>query len=166
MPMNPSIAERRIFDGPGTVDEVVVVRDAMQRPAVALIGRFLIAAVFLLSGIGKLTDLPGTATQLDQHGLPYAPTLALIAGIAEVAGAVGLILGVLTRAASVGLILFMIPATLIFHAFWNFHGAERLPQQINFVKNLAIIGGLMVLAAFGAGRSSVDYLVRRTRHRS
>ena len=165
MPMNPSIAERRIFDRPTTDDEIVVVRDATQHPGLALIGRCLMAALFVLSGIGKLTDLPGTAAQLSQHGVPYADTLALVAGIAEIAGAAGLVFGALTRIASIGLVLFMIPTTLIFHAFWNFHGAERMPQQINFMKNLAIIGGLMVIAAFGAGRSSIDHVVRRGRER-
>lgn len=165
MPMNPSIAERRIFDRPITADEIVVVRDATQHPGAALIGRFLIAALFLMSGIGKLTDLAGTTAQLSQHGVPYADTLALVAGIAEVAGAAGLAFGLLTRIASAGLILFMIPTTLIFHAFWNFQGAERMPQIINFMKNVAITGGLMAFAAFGAGRSSLDHLVRRSRER-
>ena len=59
----------------------------------------------------------------------------------------------------------MIPTTLIFHAFWNFHGAERLPQIVNFMKNLAIMGGLSTLVAFGGSRFSIDHRIRRARAR-
>jgi hypothetical protein len=61
--------------------------------------------------------------------------------------------------------LYMIPTTLIFHAFWNFHGAERLPQIVNFMKNLAIMGGLSTLVAFGGSRFSIDHRIRRARAR-
>jgi putative oxidoreductase len=170
MPMNPpmstSVAEHRIFDRPTTAeDELVVVRDATQHPTAALIGRFLLAAIFVMSGISKLTDLPGTTAQLAQMGIPYADTLALVAGVAEIAGAAALVFGFLTRIGSAGLILFMIPTTLIFHAFWNFHGTERMPQMINFMKNVAICGGLVAFVAFGAGRSSLDHAIRRNRTR-
>lgn len=162
MPMNPSIAEHRGFERMSTGDDRVdvVVPD---HPAAALIGRFLIAAIFAVSGIGKLTDLAGTTAHMSQAGIPYADTLALIAGVAEVLGALSLAAGFLTRIGSVGLILFMIPATLIFHAFWNYEGAARMPQMINFMKNLAIIGGLCCLFAHGAGRFSLDYLIHRPR---
>jgi putative oxidoreductase len=162
MPMNPSIAERRGFGRPLTDDDDDLVRESALYPTMALIGRFLLAAIFLVSGISKLTDLPGTVAHMTKAGIPYADTLAIVAGVAEVLGAVSLVAGFLARIGGFGLILFMIPATLIFHAFWNYEGQERLPQMINFMKNLAIMGGLAMVVAFGAGRYSVD----RAMHRS
>jgi len=167
MPINPSIAERRAFPRPDTFDvnesDDLAVYDGGQRPTMALVGRLLIASIFLMSGISKLTDLPGTVAHMTEAGIPYAQTLATVAGIAEVMGALSLIAGLLTRVGSAGLILFMIPATLIFHAFWNFEGKERMPQMLNFMKNLAIIGGLAGFVAFGAGRFSLDHKLRRSR---
>jgi putative oxidoreductase len=166
MPMNPSIVESRVYGRPITADDdVVVVPEARQLPNMALIGRCLLAAIFAVSGIAKLTDTAGTAAKMAEAGIPYATTIAPFVGVAEVLGAVSLVFGILTRAGSVGLILFMIPATLIFHGFWNYEGAERQPQMINFMKNLAIIGGLAVLTAFGAGRKSIDHVLRRSRAR-
>lgn len=175
MPMNPRIAERHTFGRPETRDSDVRVDvhdihdDELLRdtslPTAALVGRILIAAIFLLSGTSKFMDLPGTVAHMTEKGIPYTETLALIAGAAEVLGALAILTGFLTRVASAGLILYMIPTTLIFHAFWNFSGAERMPQMVNFMKNLAIIGGLTILMAQGAGRFSLDHRIRRARAR-
>ena len=172
MPMNPRFAERHTFGRPDT-DPSRDVRDRdlhdddllrdTSLPTTALIGRLLIAAIFLVSGFSKLTDLPGTVEHMAAMRIPYPDTLAVVAGCAELLGAVAVALGFLTRVASAGLILFMIPTTLVFHAFWNYAGQERLPQMVNFMKNLAIIGGLAVLMAQGAGRFSLDYRMRRAR---
>ena len=168
MPMNPSIAEHRGFGRRITVDDDDAVHDEIVHgsawePTMALIGRLLIAAIFFTSGIAKLTDTAGTVQHMTAMNIPYADTLAIVAGVAEVLGALALTFGLLTRVGAFGLILFMIPTTLIFHAFWNY--AERMPQMVNFMKNLAITGGLAGFAAFGAGRYSLDRLVRRSRAR-
>ncbi len=126
------------------------------RSALALVGRILIAAIFLLSGIAKLVDNPGTVGHMTAAGIPAADILSIIAGVAEILGGLALLLGWFTRAGALGLILFMIPATLIFHGFWSYQGAEQKTQMVNFMKNLAIIGGLAQIMAFGAGRFSVD----------
>jgi putative oxidoreductase len=165
MPMNPSIAEHRIV-GRRVITETdsdEVIRDSLEHPTMALIGRFLMAAIFVVSGVGKLTDIAGTAAHMTQAGIPYAETLAMVAGVAELAGAFAIATGFLTRAGGLGLILFMIPATVIFHAFWKATGDQRLPQIVNFMKNLAIIGGLATLVAFGAGRFSIDHALHRAR---
>ena len=140
-----------------------VVRVSPGAAGMALVGRLLIAAIFLMSGIAKLTDTPGTVAHMVNMGIPYADTLAVVAGVAEIAGAAALVLGLLTRVGAFGLLLYMIPTTVIFHAFWNYEGAERLPQMVNFMKNLAIIGGLSTLVAFGASRFSIDHWFRRAR---
>jgi putative oxidoreductase len=170
MPMNSRIAESHSFGRPDTdanyddVRDDDLIRDT-SLPTTALIGRILIASIFLVSGISKLTDLPGTVTHMAKMGIPYPDTLAVVAGAAEVLGAIAILTGFLTRVASGGLILFMIPTTLIFHAFWDYEGQERLPQMVNFMKNLAITGGLAVLMAQGAGRFSIDHRIRRARAR-
>ena|SRR5687768_8271456 len=154
------IAERLTFGRP--VDPVVddtPVRVA-DRPATALVGRILIGAIFVMSGIAKLTNTEETVAHMTSAGIPMAHTLAIVAGVAEVAGGLALVFGLLTRLAALGLILFMIPTTLIFHAFWTFEGAEQKMQMINFMKNLAIIGGLATVFAFGPSRYSVDKKIR------
>lgn len=171
MPMNPRIAERPAFGRPHSASDVRasdvrahevsddLIRDA-SLPTMALVGRCLLAAIFIVSGTAKLTDLPGTVAHMTQAGIPYANTLALVAGAAEILGGLAIAVGFLTRAAALGLILFMIPTTLVFHAFWNFTGEQRLPQMVNFMKNLGIIGGLAVLMAQGPGRISLDRRIR------
>src|SRR6185503_3041825 len=143
------------------VEDEATVLDTPWQTAMALIGRLLIAAIFLMSGIAKLTDTSGTVSHMTAAGIPYADTLAIVAGVAEILGGLSLALGLLTRLGAFGLILFMIPATLIFHAFWNYTGEARMPQMVNFMKNLAIIGGLATLSAFGGGRFSIDHRLRR-----
>jgi putative oxidoreductase len=169
MPLNPGIAERRAFDRQDvTEDDVLIEHDVLDsswRSAMALIGRLLIAAIFLMSGIAKLTDTPGTVAHMTAAGIPYADTLAIVAGVGEVLGALAIAFGLLTRLGAFGLFLYMIPTTVIFHAFWNYHGAEQLPQMVNFMKNLAIMGGLATLVAFGAPRLSIDRRIRHARAR-
>jgi len=131
------------------------------RVTTALVGRILIAAIFLVSGIAKLADLSGTAAYMTAAGLPSAQTLAVIAGVAEIAGGLALVFGFLGRLAALGLILFMIPTTLVFHGFWMFEGAEMKMQAVNFMKNLAIIGGLAMLYAYGPGLYSIDRKLRQ-----
>ena len=172
MPMNQRIAEHRAFGrtfGRPDTDVGYDVHEDLIRdtslPTMALIGRLLLAAIFLVSGIAKLTDTPGTVAHMTAAGIPYADTLALVAGGAEVLGGIAIAIGLLTRVASLGLILFMIPTTLIFHAFWNAAGEAHMTQMVNFMKNLAIIGGLAVLMAQGAGAFSLDQRIRRARAR-
>ena len=133
MPLNPGIAERRFErqdiineDDEIFVEDEATVLDTPWQTTMALIGRLLLAAIFLMSGIAKLTDTAGTVSHMTAVGIPYADTLAIVAGVAEILGAASLILGLLTRVGAFGLILYMIPTTLLFHAFWNHEGPERL----------------------------------------
>lgn len=117
----------------------------------ALIGRFLIAPIFLLSGVGKIT---GSATYLgyiEAFGLPF-PMLALAAAIViEIVGGALLIAGYRTRAVALILALFSLATAAIFHS--NFGDQNEF---IHFWKNVAMAGGLLQLLAFGAGRLSLD----------
>jgi putative oxidoreductase len=160
MSMNPSIAERVAFGRPLEAEDDNEIHSA-PRPTTALFGRLALAAIFFVSGFAKLTDTTGTAAHMTQAGIGHAETLAVIAGICEIAGAIALATGFLTRLGALGLFLFLIPTTIIFHGFWNVEGAERMTQMVNFMKNLAIGGGLLGVVAYGAGKYSIDSVLRR-----
>jgi putative oxidoreductase len=127
------------------------------RDLAALVGRVLIAVLFILSGFGKIGGFDGTIQALAAKGLPLPQVAAAVALVVELGGGLLLAIGWKTRwVAGVGLILFTIAASFLFHDFWNLADAARRANQINFMKNIAIIGGLLMVVAFGPGRYSVD----------
>ena len=117
-----------------------------------LVGRVLLAAIFLLSGFSKIMDPAGTQNYMAVMGMTWATGL-LYAGavIVEVSGGLSVLLGYRARVGAAALILFMIPTTLIFHT--NFADQNQL---IHFLKNLAMTGGLLYVAAHGPGPLSLD----------
>jgi putative oxidoreductase len=119
---------------------------------VSLVGRVLIGLIFVMSGINKIADPQGTQQYMAAMGITTATTV-LYAGAVflEVAGGLSLLLGVWAKWGATALIVFMIPTTLIFHT--NF-GDQN--QTIHFLKNLAMMGGLLYVAVYGSGRLSVD----------
>lgn len=132
---------------------------------VALVGRVLLSAIFVLSGFTKLTNWSGTESSMASHGMPAVPVLLVLAILVERGGGLALLFGCQTRAAATGLVLFLIPTTLIFHNFWAYQGQEQQMQMINFLKNRAIMGGLLKVAADKAGILSVDAAVARSGRR-
>ena len=121
-----------------------------------LVGRLLIAAIFIVSGYGKIGGFEGTAAQIAAKGMPL-PELAAAGAIAvELVGGILVIIGWHARLAATALFLFMIPTTLLFHNFWAFEAAQQAGQRIHFMKNLAIMGGILYVMVFGAGPLSVD----------
>jgi putative oxidoreductase len=155
-----TMAERILFGRPLDAAQDPSIH-LVPRPATALIGRLALAAIFLVSGAAKLADVAGAAAQISAVGLPAPETLARIAGVAEVLGAVSLIFGALTRAGALGLLVLLVPTTLLFHNFWSLEGAARQLQLVHFFKNVGIVGGLIMLISYGPGRYSVDSLLRR-----
>jgi putative oxidoreductase len=121
----------------------------------ALIGRILLVLIFVNSGIGKIGNFEGTAQVMAQHGMPYTSFFLAGAIFLELVGSVTVILGYFTRFGALLLIVFLIPTTLIFHT--NF--ADQV-QMIMFMKNVSMLGGCLILLAQGAGRFSLDYLLR------
>jgi putative oxidoreductase len=117
--------------------------------AAELTGRVFLAALFLLSGIGKLSAYSGTATYMAAVGVPGA-LLPLVIGL-EIGGALAIIVGWQTRIAAVLLAGFTLLSALIFHT----HFADQT-QMIMFWKNVAIAGGFLLLVAHGAGPLSLD----------
>jgi putative oxidoreductase len=126
-----------------------------------LIGRTLLAAIFLVAGLSKIADFWTTVGYMQAHGVPAAELLAVLAIGIEIGAGIALLLGGATRLSAIVLLLYMIPVTLIFHAFWAYAGAEQRTQLINFLKNLAIMGGLTYIATYGAGLLALDARRRR-----
>ena len=128
---------------------------SLQNP-LALVGRLLLALLFLPAGINKIGGLAGTVGYIASKGLPMPSVAAVIAIIVEVGGALALIAGFGTRWAALALAGFTLIATFFFHNYWTMPADQVMMQQLMFFKNIAVVGGLLVLAAHGAGAWSVD----------
>ena len=131
------------------------------RNTTLLVARIFMAAIFLTSGIAKLTDPGGAQGYMNMAGIPHADVLVYVAGLAELCGGLALLFGFLTRVGALGLFLYLIPTTIFFHHFWDMSGAEAKTQMVNFMKNLTIMGGLLALSAHGPGRFSLDHKLRK-----
>jgi putative oxidoreductase len=116
----------------------------------------LLALIFVLSGFGKITGFEDTVGYIASKGLPLPQLAAIGALTIELAGGILLIVGWQTRWAATAIFLFLIPTSLLFHPFWAVDAAQRGMQQVNFMKNLAIMGGMLYVMAFGAGPFSID----------
>lgn len=123
----------------------------------ALIGRILLALMFLLAGIGKIgAGFAGTVGYIGSVGLPLPQVLAVGTIVLEIVAALLLIVGWKTRWAALALALFTVAAAVLFHNYWAMPADKQMMQQIMFMKNLAVAGGLLMLAVAGPGAWSVD----------
>ena len=127
-----------------------------QKDWTALLGRILLAGIFVISGFGKITGFEGTADHIASKGLPLPQVLTAIAILIEFGGGLAIVAGWKTRWAALAFIVFMIVITPIFHGYWAAPPDEVMNEQINFMKNVSILGGSLLLLAFGPGRYSVD----------
>jgi putative oxidoreductase len=118
----------------------------------SLVGRLGLAALFLWSGYGKLAFMDGNVAYMKSVGLPAAALLIWAALLVELVGGALLATGWKARWAAAVLTVFTIVATFLFHAYWNVPADQALNQQIHFMKNVAIIGGLLGVVSHGAGR--------------
>ena len=121
-----------------------------------LVGRILLGLIFVLSGFAKIGGFDGTAGFIASKGLPLPQLVAALTIVVELGGGLALMAGLYTRQVVVALAVFTLLAGFIFHNFWAVPAADQMAQQINFMKNLSIAGGMLVLAAFGPGRLSLD----------
>lgn len=129
--------------------------NVLQNP-LSLAGRLLLAALFLPAGIGKLTGFAGTVGYITSVGLPMPSVAAAIAATVEIVGSLALIAGFGTRGAALVLALFTLVASYFFHNYWAAPADQQFMQQLLFFKNIAVTGGLLTVAAWGAGAWSVD----------
>lgn len=129
--------------------------DSFKTPLV-IIGRILLALMFIYSGFGKLTNIEGTAGYIASGGLPMASVLAVVVGLLELFGGLAVAVGFQARWAALALGLFTLAASVLFHKFWAVPADQAFVQQLMFMKNLSVAGGMFVVAALGAGPVSVD----------
>lgn len=124
--------------------------------ALNLLGRVLLVALFLPAGLSKITGFEGTVGYFTSLGMA-APTLGVIVAIvAEVLGGIALLVGFQTRLVAILLAVFTLAASIIGHAYWAAPADAAFIAQLLFFKNIAVMGGLLVLASSGAGKFSVD----------
>ena len=127
-----------------------------QNDLVSLVARILLGLVFFVAGVGKVMGYAGTVQYATSAGLPM-PSIGVPVGIAiEIAMPLLLLVGYKTSWAAIALIVFTLVATYFFHDFWTMQGQAKMLNQVMFLKNLALVGGLMLLAAWGPGRYSMD----------
>jgi putative oxidoreductase len=126
-----------------------------------LVGRILLALMFLLSGYSKIGGFAGTAGYIASAGLPLPQLLAVATIVLELGAGLLLVAGWQTRSAALALAAFTLLAALLFHNFWAMPADKQMMQYLMFLKNVSITGGMLVLAAAGPGAWSLD--ARRAR---
>lgn len=129
--------------------------------AVALVGRITMCWIFLVSGFGKITDVAAFSTVLAKRGVPAPSFMGWLGAIVEFGGGLLILLGIKLRYAAILMILFVIVATLISHRYWDYPADQIMAQRTNFWKNVTIIGGLLFMFLAGAGRYSVDGMMKK-----
>ena len=128
---------------------------SLQNP-LSFIGRILIALLFVPSGFAKIAGFAGTAGYIASKGVPFPELAAATAVGVELGLGLLLLIGLQTRWVALGIALFTLVITFIFHNFWDAPAAQMVQQQQAFFKNIAVVGGLLTIAAWGAGAWSFD----------
>jgi putative oxidoreductase len=129
--------------------------NSLQNP-LSLISRIFLALLFVPAGFSKLTGFAGTVGYIASKGVPLPEVCAAIAIVVELGLGLALLAGFKTRWAALAIGLFTLVITFIFHNFWAVPAEQVMMQQMNFFKNLAIVGGLFSIAAWGGGAWSID----------
>ena len=111
-----------------------------------LLGRVLLSVIFILSGLGKLPHFHDVAGMMAAKGIPLASLALVITLFIEIGGGLMVLTGFKARYAALVIAVWLIPVTLIFHHFWGIPAEQQQEQMINFLKNVAIMGGLLILA--------------------
>lgn len=117
-----------------------------------LLARILLMALFIATGWGKLTNFAATVTYMETVNAPAPPIAAAVAVLMEFFVGIAIVLGILTRPLALAFAVFTLGTALLGHRFWTMEGPAREENKINFLKNMSIIGGLLLLAVTGPGR--------------
>lgn len=117
----------------------------------ALAGRVLLATMFVLAGFSKIGGFDGTAGYIASVGLPFAELLTALTIVVEIGAGLALIVGFQTRIAALMLAGFTLAASVLFHNYWAMPADQAYVQQLMFMKNISVAGGLLIIAALGGG---------------
>jgi putative oxidoreductase len=126
------------------------------RDGVILLSRILLMLLFIIFGWEKLTGFTGTVGYFSQTGVPVPALAAVIAVVMEFLVGLAIVVGLFTRPLALILALYTLGTGIIGHHYWTMSGMARMEAEINFFKNISIIGGLFLLYLTGAGRYSID----------
>jgi len=130
---------------------------------IILVGRILMALLFIIFGWGKLINYSGTVQYMVHVGSPVPPIAAVVAIVMETIAPLAIIVGVATRPIALLLALYTLGTALIGHHYWTMTGMDRLQNEINFFKNISIIGGLLLLYVTGPGKYALSDKFTRAR---
>jgi putative oxidoreductase len=131
-----------------------------------LAARILLMLLFVLFGWDKFTQFGDTIGYMSQTGVPDAPAAAVFAIVMEFFIGLGIVLGVMTRLLALLMAVYTLATAIIGHPFWTMTGGAAADAELNFFKNISIIGGLLALYVGGGGRYSVDATIKLENHRS
>lgn len=120
-----------------------------------VVGRVMLATIFLMSGLMKIGNFVGTSGYMAKMGVPMSDVALIITIIVEVGGAAMIIVGWKARWGAAALFLWMIPVSLMFHAFWAVPQDQMQAQMANFLKNVSMMGAMLLIMAFGSGPKSL-----------
>ncbi len=120
-----------------------------------LVGRVMVSTIFLMSGLMKIGNFVGTSGYMAKMGVPMSDIALAVTIIVEVGGAAMIIVGWNARLGAAALFLWMVPVSLMFHAFWAVPQAQMQTQMAMFMKNLAMMGAMLMIMAFGSGAKSL-----------
>jgi putative oxidoreductase len=121
-------------------------------PVIPLVGRLLISYIYLTSGVAKVMDWSGNVTYMSRHHLPLIPFLLAIAAFIEIGGSICLVTGFHARWAALIMFGYTVALTLLLHNYWSYTGDLAGMQETHFRKNLAIMGGLLMVTYGGPGK--------------
>ncbi|MEW6437657.1 MAG: DoxX family protein [Pseudomonadota bacterium] len=126
------------------------------RDVVLLVARILLVLLFVIFGWQKLIGFGGTVAYFSHSGVPMPFLAALVAVAMELVAGIAIGLGLFTRPLALLMALYTLGTALLGHPFWNLAGVARVEAEINFLKNVGLIGGFLLLYVTGAGRYSLD----------
>jgi|SRR6266404_2664670 putative oxidoreductase len=128
---------------------------AVPKSAIVLIGRFFFALIFLMSGPNHFS--PQTIAYAASQGVPLASIAVPLSGIIAMAGGLSILLGYRAKIGAWLIVLFLVPVTLMMHNFWTMHDPTTAQMNmIMFMKNMAMLGGALLISQFGSGPLSLD----------
>lgn len=122
------------------------------RDVLILLARWLLVALYILTGWQKMQRFSGTVTSMASLGAPFPPLAAVISIVIEFFVCLAIALGIFTQPLALLLCLFTLGTALIGHRYWTMEGPQRHANQLHFFKNMGITGGFLLLAITGPGR--------------